>query len=121
VSSAIESHLLTTYDNLQICGRHEFATALVTDKNRPKPNSANAGTITVGSFVTKLNATQTYILTITRIYIFITANVTDTTVVAIIMMSTVNFANWNRNHNSPFKIYWLFHVPSGLAFKIPTF
>jgi len=46
---------------------------------------------------------------------------TDTTVVAIIIPSSANSANWNRNHRSPFKIYWLFHVPPGLAFKTPTF
>jgi len=94
---------------------------MVIDKNRPKPNSADAGTITVGSFVTKLYAMQTYTLTVTRIYSFIIVTVTDTTVAAIMITSTVNFARWNRNHNSPFKIYWLFHVPPGLAFKTPTF
>ena len=97
-----------------------FCSTLVTDTNRPATNSPDTGTITVGSFVTKLYAIRTYILTVTRIYTFITVTVTDTTAVAI-TMSSVNFANWNRNHNTPFKIYCLFHVPPGLAFKTPTF
>jgi hypothetical protein len=115
------SHLFTTYDYREICGRHDCATSLVIDKNRPKTNSADAGTIAIDSCVTKLYAMQTYFLTVTRIHIFIIAIVTDTTIVAIILMSSANFASWNRNHNSPFKIYNLFYEPPRLAFKTPTF